>query len=112
MPSFKEYLRSFSNNLGILETLEKPTSYNFTQAKEDVVATFDGFMQISVSSTYFWVNVSISGREAPVLCLLNSSTRTELSATIPIQKGRNYHIDSDWASGRFNVTLFPLRNTN
>ena len=112
MPDFKAYLRNFSKTLGILKSLGESVSYNFSQAENEVVAPFDGFMQISVRCTSYWVNVSISGREAPVMSLQSSSVRTDLSGTIPIKKGETYHIWTDWQSERYNVTLFPLMNTN
>lgn len=108
----KDLLRNFSKTLGILKPLGESVEYNFTQANNDVTAPFDGYLQLSVRCTGYWVNVAIDGREAPVLSLQNSEHLTELSSTIPIKKGESYHINTDWTTGRYNVTLFPLMNTN
>ena len=112
MPNFKAYLRNFSKTLGILKPLGESVAHNFTQANNDVVAPFDGYLQLSVRCSNYWVNVNVAGREAPVLSLQNSANKTELSATVPIKKGCQYHINTDWTDGRYNVTLFPLMNTN
>ena len=112
MPDFKAYLRNFSKTLGILKPLGESVAYNFTQASNDVTAPFDGYLQLSIKCTLYWINVTIDGREAPVLSLQNSANQTELSTTIPIKKGCKYHIDTNWTTGRHNVTLFPLMNTN
>ena len=109
---FVDLLRSLSKTLGILKPLGESVAYNFTQANNDVTASFDGYLQLSISCTIYWINVTIDGREAPVLSLQDAANKTELSATIPIKKGCKYHIDTNWTSGRYNVTLFPLMNTN
>lgn len=112
MANLKTYLRNFSKTLGILRPFDESIEYNFTQANNDLIASFDVYMQISVSCTRCWINVAIEGRESPVLSLQTSAYKTELSSTIPIKKGMSYHIDTDWTDGRYNVTLFPLMNTN
>lgn len=107
-----DYLRNFSKTLGILKSLEESVVYNFTQANNDLVAPFDGYMQVSVNCESYWINVDIQNRESPVLCQQFASTITPRGSTIPIKKGRSYHIETDWTDGRYNVTLFPLMNTN
>lgn len=112
MANLKTYLRNFSKTLGILRPFDESIEHNLTQANNDLIAPFDGYMQVSVSCTRCWINVTIQGRESPVLSLQTSAYKTELSSTIPIKKGSSYHIDTDWTDGRYNVTLFPLMNSN
>ena len=112
MPDFKAYLSNFSKTLGILKPFGESVEYNSTQTINDITAPFDGYMLISIRCTWYWVNVSIAGKEAPVLSLQNSINETELSATFPIKKGYSYHIENNWTIGRNKIVLFPLMNTN